>query len=214
MNRAAQALGRLARGVPKKYSAAELTERTKRLKQALWVNIPSQRKKLADAARSVAKRRAAARRRALARRKPVNPISDRRRKEKRLWKARERVFLAKPENKTCRCCRIMGVVNPRKATNTHHIYGRVGRLLLWEPGWMACCDFCHPDWIHGLGVALAIKNHIMAGSSFNSFAKAQADYKWDESIRISLERHSQQRAAQTPNSSHAAGKSFASRRAG
>ncbi len=34
MNRAAQALGRLARGIPKNYTSAELSERTKRLKEA------------------------------------------------------------------------------------------------------------------------------------------------------------------------------------
>jgi hypothetical protein len=34
MNKAAQSLGRLARGVPKKYSSAEIQRRTKRLAEA------------------------------------------------------------------------------------------------------------------------------------------------------------------------------------
>ena len=34
MNRAAQALGRLARGIPKTYSPSELAARTKRLSEA------------------------------------------------------------------------------------------------------------------------------------------------------------------------------------
>jgi hypothetical protein len=34
MNKAAQALGRRAKGVPKNYSAAQIAERTKRLAEA------------------------------------------------------------------------------------------------------------------------------------------------------------------------------------
>ncbi len=33
------------------------------------------------------------------------------------------------------------------ATQCHHIFGRVGKLLLWEHGWMAVSERGH-NWIH------------------------------------------------------------------
>ena len=46
-----------------------------------------------------------------------------------LYRSRVRLFLARH----CRCA----VFPSKRATQVHHVYGRLSKLLFWEPGWRA-----------------------------------------------------------------------------
>ena len=39
------------------------------------------------------------------------------------------------------------LMTPKAATECHHTHGRVGKLLLFKPWWIAVCSDCH-KWIH------------------------------------------------------------------
>lgn len=60
-------------------------------------------------------------------------------------------FLANPENQQCAVCRILKALNEvpaiQRATEVHHMRGRIGRLLTWEPGFCPTCRD-HREWPH------------------------------------------------------------------
>jgi hypothetical protein len=56
--------------------------------------------------------------------------------QERAYRKRVKVWLK--EHPTCQGC-------GGHSTQAHHSHGRVGRLLLYEPWWIAVCDFCHQD---------------------------------------------------------------------
>ena len=58
--------------------------------------------------------------------------------EKRTYRVRVKAWL---KGKKCVMC------GTRVATECHHSHGRRGKLLLYEPFWLAVCQMCHA-WVH------------------------------------------------------------------
>ena len=85
-------------------------------------------------------------------RKPIARRSPERRRQDRIYNARVKAFLARPENSFCWCCAAKNpyaLMNREPSTNVHHKHGRGwrGELLLVEELWVPCCTPCHPAWI-------------------------------------------------------------------
>ena len=84
-------------------------------------------------------------------RKPIRARTPQRARDEAKYRARIKVWIV---GKMCQCCFLRGrglVI----ATHNHHKFGRRGKLLLWEPGFVPVCDSCHPSWIHFEQVAKA-----------------------------------------------------------
>lgn len=78
-------------------------------------------------------------------RKRIAPTSDKRRMELVAYGKARRLFLK--AHPVCQCCpaiRPASKANP--SDDVHHTRGRQGRLLNYEPAWLAVCRPCH-DWI-------------------------------------------------------------------
>lgn len=82
-------------------------------------------------------------------RKPVRKESKALASARRSYRARVKVWL---EGKMC------AVFQHLPATECHHKFGRSGRLLLWEPGWVALSKAAHemvhsqPEWARKFGL--------------------------------------------------------------
>jgi len=78
-------------------------------------------------------------------RKPIQPISDKRKKETAQYLKKRIEFLEKPENRIC-------PVTGKPTTEVHHKCGRVGKLYLDENYWLAVSREGHqiielnPEW--------------------------------------------------------------------
>lgn len=78
--------------------------------------------------------------------KPINKVSDKKKKEDILYTLGRREFLSLPENKYCPV--VKEVFNLNILTNQiHHKAGRVGWLYLYKPYWLAVSQMGH-DWVH------------------------------------------------------------------
>lgn len=78
--------------------------------------------------------------------KPIKQMSDKRKKESFVYSKKRKTFLALPENKYCPVAK--AVFNETLLTDqVHHKKGRVGKLLLYVPFWLAVSDKGH-KWIH------------------------------------------------------------------
>jgi hypothetical protein len=85
--------------------------------------------------------------------KPQNYIRSRRpdtAKQDREYNARVQVWLHLPENIYCHCCIARGLT-PKRSTQCHHKHGKGSHreLQMVEALWVATCNSCHPNWIHG-----------------------------------------------------------------
>jgi hypothetical protein len=84
----------------------------------------------------------------MTRRTRIKPVSDKLAAAKRIYRARVKVWLV---GKRC------AVFSRYPATQCHHRFGRIGRLLLWEPGWLPVSAAGHneinsrPAWAIKLG---------------------------------------------------------------
>ena len=107
--------------------------------------------------------------RALVRYRSVNPISDKRRKERREYIRRKNLFLAA----NLWCAWGLAQVPPQmiRSSQVHHKYGRIKRLLLWEPGWLAVSQQ-GSLWIHGNIVAARALGLICEVGCWNDFERA------------------------------------------
>ena len=96
-------------------------------------------------------------------RKPaLKKVAASRRKQLAQYYADKAVFLALPENQHCEICRARKAagenVRIAPASEIHHKRGRRGRLLCWQPGWIASCFGCrefphaHPARARELGL--------------------------------------------------------------
>lgn len=69
-------------------------------------------------------------------RSKLSPVGDKRLEELKEYRRRRRAFLqANP------VCKVDGCSN--KATDVHHMAGRVGRFFLATAYWLAACRWCH-----------------------------------------------------------------------
>jgi len=100
-------------------------------KKALWTTIPSLWKRHAEKLYSKAVAQYVKKPKRIARRTP------KRAKEERIYRARVKVWLVG------RVSQISG--DP--AQECHHKFGKRGRLLLWEPGWVPVTHV-EQTWIH------------------------------------------------------------------
>lgn len=98
-------------------------------KKALWMSLPSYRKKRETKARQ-----------------RIRPVSKRISAAKRKYRARVKVWL--DENPRCFACPQISPFNVRFATECHHFRGRLGSLLMDERYWRPVCHSCHM-YIHG-----------------------------------------------------------------
>jgi hypothetical protein len=63
-------------------------------------------------------------------------------KEERIYRIQVKAWLI---GKWCKGCEVLfEKITP--ATQCHHKFGRVGKLLLWQAGWVPVCADCH-EWI-------------------------------------------------------------------
>lgn len=79
------------------------------------------------------------------------------------------------------------------ATQVHHKFGRIQRLLLWEPGWLPVSDKGH-DWIHRninlarefglIGPVGTWNNHQAAIKRIGKLAKANTDHRTVLRVRM------------------------------
>lgn len=87
----------------------------------------------------------------LLKRKRLKPASKGLKAELKKYDASAQEFFAQPENRLCLIClRLAGdgeKIEIQKATERHHIRGRIGRLLNWRPGQIPSC-FLHRNWPH------------------------------------------------------------------
>lgn len=76
-------------------------------------------------------------------RKGIRKRTPKRAREERIYRARVKEWLV---GKFCfgHASRHLGL---EIATQNHHYFGRRGRLLLWEDGWIPVCVSCQ-EWIH------------------------------------------------------------------
>lgn len=93
---------------------------TKKYGKALW-------KQIQDGGKEITKTR-----------KPIRHASTKRAKELAQYRKCRELFLQ--VNPFCQACWTS------KATDIHHRFGRVGKLLNYTPLWMGVCRQCH-DWI-------------------------------------------------------------------
>ncbi len=107
--------------------------------------------------------------RALVRYRSVNPISDKRRKERRAYIKAKNLFLeANPF-----CAWGLAQVPPQMipSSQVHHKFGRIGRLLLWEPGWLAVSQQ-GSVWIHSNIMYARALGLICEVGCWNDFERA------------------------------------------
>ena len=71
-------------------------------------------------------------------RTPLKKQSNARAREMRLYYRERREWLALERNSRCAVCLGLGEV-PAPATEVHHKFGRIGKLLRYQPGWIPCC---------------------------------------------------------------------------
>ena len=78
--------------------------------------------------------------------KPIKPMSEKRKSQSYLYTKKRKIFLEKPENKFCPVAEV--IFDETKLTNeVHHKAGRIGKLLLFVPYWLAVSSKGH-KWIH------------------------------------------------------------------
>ncbi len=91
-------------------------------------------------------------------RKPIRPASKRNASEKNIYRAEARQFVAEAIARGALCPVVLAVKELREGhkygydisatlSECHHKYGRVGRLLRWQPGWIAMSKQGH-RWCH------------------------------------------------------------------
>jgi hypothetical protein len=78
-------------------------------------------------------------------RRPINPISVKRRADKREYDRRRKKFLA--DYPLCRCCVVLAAAKIQPATQIHHCRGRRGSNYLDVKTWIGTCP-AHHDQIH------------------------------------------------------------------
>lgn len=83
------------------------------------------------------------------------------RAKKAAYNARVKVWLKEIGNSICHACLARYVNKRTPSTQCHHIYGRLGSLLMREEFWLPVCAGCH-DWIHNREPALARELGLLA----------------------------------------------------
>lgn len=83
----------------------------------------------------------------------IRSASPKRAKELAQYRKRVKEWI---KDKICVSC--SGIIHLTKAAECHHKFGRRGRLLNWENGWVALCSDCHhkihnnPAWAREVGL--------------------------------------------------------------
>lgn len=77
--------------------------------------------------------------------KPLRRETPKRASEQRRYRRDSQAWL-RANNHVCTVC-LKLKLHPEPATQTHHKYGKNGRLLNWQPGWMGVSSFGQ-FWIH------------------------------------------------------------------
>jgi len=73
--------------------------------------------------------------------------SDTRKRESYVYKKKRKIFLSQPENQICPVA-LRVFAKEMQTSQVHHKAGRVGRLYLYVPFWLAVSPEGH-EWIHG-----------------------------------------------------------------
>jgi len=93
----------------------------------------------------------------------IKPISGKLAAASRIYNERVKVWLV---GKQC------AVFHQLPATQCHHRFGRRGRLLLWEPGWLPVCDAGHAL-IHSTPKASITRGFIGPVGTWNDYERAK-----------------------------------------
>lgn len=110
----------------------------------------------------------------LGRKTPLKKIAKSRRRQMAEYLELRIAFLARPENWECGICKARVAHGEartiRMATECHHVRGRAGNLITWEPGLLASCADCR-DFPHSNPKRARAMGILASPAEWNTFPR-------------------------------------------